>query len=187
MVTPVWRTDTASYADLVEILELAGDVPTFLPWPIGSGWTIADLAVVGDATKGAATLLTLSGTTPDDGQVEMTVVTEEAGVGLGARCARTAGPDPGVDACTGPPTTKVRAAGQQVPLWPITQWTNGAEEWERSVVVGEADGRWLWMVFRPATAMLMLQDGWHLREVGELGMQMVELPFGGPRGSWWDH
>ena len=53
------------------------------------------------------------------------------------------------------------------------------------MVVGEAAGRWLWLVFRPATAMLMLQDGWHLRQVGDLGVQMVELPFGGPGGSWW--
>ncbi len=187
VVTPVWRTDTASYEDLVQVLSLAGEVPTYLPWPVESGWSIADLAVVGDDAKGSATLLTLSGVTPADGPVEMTVVAEEAGVGLGARCARTYGPDPGVDACVGRPTTKVRVAGQQVPLWPITQWTNGAEEWERSVVVGEADGRWLWMIFRPATAMLMLQDGWHLRQVGDLGVQMVELPFGGTRGSWWDH
>lgn len=187
VVTPLWRTSTASYEDLVQVLSKAGEVPTYLPWPVESGWSIADLAVVGDDVKGSATLLTLSGVTPADGSVEMTVVTEEAGVGLGARCARTYGPDPGVDACAGPPTTKVRVAGQQVPLWPITQWTNGAEEWERSVVVGEADGRWLWMIFRPATAMLMLQDGWHLRQVSDLGVQMVELPFGGARGSWWDH
>jgi hypothetical protein len=187
VVTPVWRSDVASYEDLVQVLALAGEVPTYVPWPLGSGWSIANLAVVSDETKGSATLLTVTGVTPDDGPVEMTIVTEEAGVGLGARCARTEGPDPGIDACAGPPTTKVRVAGQRqlVPLWPITQWTNGAEEWERSVVVGEAAGRWLWLVFRPATAMLMLQDGWHLRPVGDLGVQMVELPFGGSGGSWW--
>ena len=31
----------------------------------------------------------------------------------------------------------------------------------------------------------MLQDGWHLRQVGDLGLQMVELPFGGPGPVWW--
>ncbi|MBC7277055.1 DUF6758 family protein [Nocardioides sp.] len=187
VVTPVWRTDEASYEDLVQVLALAGEVPTYVPWPVETGWSITDLAVVGDEAKGSATMLTWTGVTPDDGPVELTIVTEEAGVGLGARCARTEGPDPGVDACAGPPTTKVRVAGQMVPLWPVTQWTNGAEEWERSVLVGEAAGRWLWLVFRPATAMLTLQDGWHLRQVGDLGVQMVELPFGGTNGSWWDH
>ncbi|GGR68599.1 hypothetical protein GCM10010197_40190 [Nocardioides luteus] len=185
VVPPLWRTDLPSYDDLVTLLEHAGEVPTYVPWPLEPGWSITDLAVVGEEGKGVATLLTLSGTTPDDGAVEMTVVTEEAGVGLGARCARTEGPDPGIDACSGPPTTKVRVGGQLAPLWPVTQWTNGAEEWERSVVVGEAAGRWLWLVFRPATAMLMLQDGWQLRQVSDLGVQMVELPFGGPGGSWW--
>lgn len=184
MVRPVWRPDKASYADLVDHLGMAGAFPTYLPWPMDDGWVVTDFAVVGDAHAVSATLLAVGGVTAPDGQVEVIVVAEETGVGLGARCARTPWPGPGTEAGVGPPTARVRAGAQQVSLWPLTQWTNGAEEWERSVLVGEADGRWLWLIFRPASAALLLQDAWQLRDVTELGPAMVELPFGGTGGSW---
>ena len=57
-------------------------------------------------------------------------------------------------------------------------------EWDRSVVAGEADGRWLWMVLRPASAVLLLRDDWILRDVSGLGPPLVELPFGGPAPAW---
>jgi hypothetical protein len=77
----------------------------------------------------------------------------------------------------------LRIGSQTVSLWPIS--TSGETgEWDRSVVVGEAAGRWLWLVLRPASAMLLLHDGWQLRDVSALGMALVELPFGGPRAAW---
>lgn len=184
VVRPVWRPEQASYADFVEHLEMSGGFPTYVPWPLEDGWSVTDFAVVGNDGSVSATLLAVGGVTPDDGRTEVIVVAEETGVGLGARCAHTPWPGPGPEACAGPPTAKVRAGGKQVPLWPLTQWTNGAEEWERSVLVGEAGGRWLWLVFRPATAALLLQDHWQLRDVTELGPTMVELPFGGAGGAW---
>ena len=48
----------------------------------------------------------------------------------------------------------------------------------------EAGGRWLWVVLRPASAMLLLRDDWILRDVSGLGPPLVELPFGGPRPGW---
>ena len=53
-------------------------------------------------------------------------------------------------------------------------------EFDRSVFAGEAAGRWLWLVLRPASAMLLLRDDWILRDIAGLGPQLVELPFGGP-------
>jgi hypothetical protein len=47
------------------------------------------------------------------------------------------------------------------------------------VLAGEAAGRWLWMVMRPASAVLLLRDDWILRDVSETGPQLVALPFGG--------
>ena len=58
-------------------------------------------------------------------------------------------------------------------------------EWDRSVVVGEASGRWLWLVIRPASAILLLREEWQLRDVSGLGMALVEVPFGGPHTRWW--
>ena len=54
----------------------------------------------------------------------------------------------------------------------------------RSVLAGEAAGRWLWIVLRPASALLLLQDEWILRDVSALGPQLLETPFGGPRPGW---
>jgi hypothetical protein len=77
----------------------------------------------------------------------------------------------------------VRIDSQTVPLWPVS--TSGSiGEWDRSVVAGEANGRWLWMVLRPASAVLLLRDDWILRDVSGLGPPLVELPFGGPAPAW---
>ena len=81
----------------------------------------------------------------------------------------------------GPPLAKVRIAVHPIELWPVL--TSGAE-FDRSVFAGEADGRWLWLVLRPASAMLLLRDDWILRDVSGIGPPLLEMPFGGPRPVW---
>ena len=77
----------------------------------------------------------------------------------------------------------MRTDGQAVKLWPVS--TSAATgEWDRSVVAGEAGGRWLWLVLRPASAMLLLRDDWLLRDVSGLGPALIEMPFAGPRPTW---
>jgi len=226
VVQPLWRPEQAAYAAFVDHLALADGFPTYLPWPLGPGWEVSDFAVVRSGAA-VATLTLVSGTTDLDGPVEVMVVAEEAGVGLGARCAGTVGADPGPEVGDGPPMTKVKVGNQQVSLWPVSLWgagehadsaadpvtdpvpdrvtdpvngpasesaasTGGPDDggpddggpWSRSAVVGEAAGRWLWLVFRPASAILMLRDEWILRDVSDLGPSLVELPFGGGSGSW---
>lgn len=130
-----------------------------------------------------ATITCCSGTSELDGPVDAFVVAEEAGVGLGARCAGLVGDDPGAELGQGPPPIKVRIGSQTTPLWPVsTSGTRG--EFDRSVVAGEAAGRWLWLALRPASAMLLLRDDWILRDVSGVGAPLVEMPFGGPRPSW---
>ena len=51
-----------------------------------------------------ATLTCCSGTSELDGPVDVVVVAEEAGIGLGARCAGTLHDDPGDEVGIGPPT-----------------------------------------------------------------------------------
>ena len=78
---------------------------------------------------------------------------------------------------------RVRIASQQVPLWSVS--TSGSDaEFDRSVFAGEASGRWLWIVLRPASAMLLLRDDWILRDVSGLGPPLLEMPFGGQRPVW---
>jgi hypothetical protein len=82
----------------------------------------------------------------------------------------------------GPPAARVRVDSAGVPLWPVS--TSGPEALDRSVLAGEALGRWLWLVFRPASAALLLGDIGALHDVSELGPELVALPFVSVPRSW---
>jgi hypothetical protein len=182
LARPLLVPDEASYPAFAEHLRVAVGLPTYLPWPMGPGWSVTDFGVVA-GNRPVATLTCTSGTSALDGPVDVFVVTEEAGVGLGARCAGLAGDDPGADLGDGPPAVKVRIGSLSVPLWAVS--TSGSlPEFDRSVFAGEAEGRWLWIVLRPASAMLLLRDDWILRDVSGLGPQLLELEFGGTRRDW---
>jgi hypothetical protein len=182
-VAPLWHPPDASYDGFAAHLGRAAGFPTYLPWPLSPGWSVTDFAVVGGPHAARATLTCCSGTSELDGPVDVIVVAEEPGTGLGARVAGTRHGDPGAEIGDGPPAVQVRIASQGVRLWPVST-SRGSGEWDRSVVAGEAAGRWLWLVLRPASAMLLLRDDWILRDVSVAGPQLVELPFGGPRPHW---
>ena len=185
--TPVLRRpDQASYDGFAEALSAAGEFPTYLPWPMSPGWSVSDFAVVGEPHGGHdahATMTCSSGTSALDGPVDVFVVAEESGTGLGARCAGTVHLDPGPEIGAGPPTVRVRIGSQSVPLWAVSTSTSDLDL-DRSVVAGEAGGRWLWVVLRPASAVLLLRDEWILRDVSGIGPPLVEMSFGGPSPAW---
>ena len=183
VIAPLWRPDEASYDLFVEHLGATARFPTYLPWPLSPGWRVTDFAAVGEQGTGRAAMTCVSGTSELDGPVDVVVIAEEAGTGFGARVAGTPHDDPGDEVGQGPPTVKVRVDGQTVSLWPVST-SESRGEWDRSVLAGEAGGRWLWMVLRPASAVLLLRDDWILRDVSGLGPPLVELPFGGPAPSW---
>lgn len=183
LIDPLWRPDEASYDSFVAHLGATARFPTYLPWPLSPGWRVTDFAAVGDQTRGRAAMTCVSGTSALDGPVDVLVITEEPGTGLGARIAGTVHDDPGTEVGEGPPTVRVRIDSQTIPLWPVST-SMASTEWDRSVVAGEAEGRWLWLVLRPASAVLLLRDDWILRDVSGLGPPLVELPFGGPAPAW---
>lgn len=181
---PLWLPGEPTYDELAEHLRVAGSFPTYLPWPMGPGWSVTEFGVVADvAARPMATLTCCSGATGPDGPVDVFVVTEEVGVGLGARCAGLLHDDPGAEVGAGPPPVRVRLEGKTVPLWPVST-SRSDHEFDRSVFAGEAQGRWLWIVLRPASAMLLLRDDWILRDVSVMGPPLIEMPFGGPRPTW---
>ena len=183
VIPPLWRPEEVTYDAFVEHLGATARLPTYLPWPLSPGWRVTDFAAVGELGDGRAAMTCVSGTSELDGPVDVLVVTEEPGVGLGSRIAGTVHDDPGAEISDGPPTVRVRIDSQTVPLWPVST-SASTGEWDRSVVAGEASGRWLWMVLRPASAVLLLRDDWILRDVSGLGPPLVELPFGGPAPTW---
>ncbi|QZY30770.1 hypothetical protein K6T13_05050 [Nocardioides coralli] len=180
----LWRPRVPAYEAFAEHLRTAGRFPTLLPWPLSPGWSVSDFGVVVDgADRTLATVTCCSGTTEVDGRVDVLVVAEEAGVGLGGRCAGLPGADPGADFGQGPPAARLRVGSQSVPVWPVST-SHAAGDLDRSVVAGEADGRWLWLVMHPASAILLLQEEWLLRDVSGIGPPLVELPFSGPGPDW---
>jgi hypothetical protein len=181
-VEPLWRPEKVDYETFAELVGRAGDLPIYLPWPMSPGWSIADFGCV--AGRGpSATVTTTVGMSDLDGQVEVSVVTEDPGVGLGARVAGSKHTDPGDQVGSGPPAVRLRAGGRPVPMW-VVDVDAGDDFLGASVFAGEAEGRWLWLVLRPASAALLLHDEWLLADVTGFGPNALEMPFGGPRPAW---
>ena len=153
--------------------ELARDatIPVWLPWPMPAGWQVTGLArAVGDRREARGCAVTLSGPNPLGGPGELLVISEEPGVGLGARFAGLDGPDPGGDVAAGPPQGVVRSGHHDFPLWQVYQP-------ERAVFVGEAMGTWLWLIFSPAAAGVLLAEQLELADLRDR-MPDLDLPFG---------
>lgn len=190
-VMPLWRARQASYDAFAGHLLRAAGFPSYLPWPLGPGWSVSDFAAVahGDDGRARATMTCVSGTSQLDGPVDVMVISEEPGTGFGARLAGLVARDgmerldPGHEIGEGTAPVRVRVEQYPVGLWPVSV-SSSPGEWDRSVLAGEAGGRWLWLVLRPASAILLLRDDWILRDVSASGPQLVALPFGGPMPSW---
>ena len=183
-ITPLWRPAAADYETFADHLTRAGAIPTLLPWPLPPGWAVTDFGcVAGAGGPGRAAFVTISGPSELDGVVELTVISEEPGVGLGSRCAGLARTDPGAEIGDGPPHAKVRIDGHPISLWSVL--TSDVDiTFDRSVFAGEAHGRWLWLVLRPASAALLLKDEWILMDIADLGPELIDLPFGGSPPAW---
>jgi hypothetical protein len=96
---------------------------------------------------------------------DVVLVSEEPGIGLGARYAGLEGPDPGpalADALTHTAAqAKVTTNGQTAPLWLV----RGADG--RSAYVGEAEGLWLWAILWPADAGYLFAEDVNLLDLRE--------------------
>ncbi len=179
----LWRAADSTYDGFGALLIAAAGFPAYLPWPVAAGWRVSDFALVADARGAHATMTCCSGSSELDGPVDLVVVTEEPGIGVGARCAGLTGADPGPEVGRGPAAAHVPVDGHPVALWTVSTSAVDAE-FDRSVLVGEARGRWLWLVLRPPSALLFLGEEPPLRDVTSAGPALVELEFGGPAPAW---
>lgn len=182
-VPPLWRPEAASASSFSEHLSHAADFPTYLRWPMEPGWKVADFAAVGPPERVQATLTALAGTSAEDGDVQVLVVTEEPGTGLGARIAGTPGSDPGEHLSHGRPMAQVKVGPHAVKVWHVPT-AAGDGVLDRIVLAGEAAGRWLWLVLRPATAVLMLTEPWELADASGFRAVPYDGMFGGRRPEW---
>lgn len=146
-------------------------VPVWVPWPLPQGWLVTGFAAAGDERTGIrGCTVALSGPNPVGGPAEMLLVSEEPGVGLGARFAGLLGPDPGAQFTIGPPTALVKYAHHEFPLWSV-------DTTERAAFAGEVSGNWLWLVLWPQTAGLLMLEALKLRDLRDPGLAL-DLPFG---------
>ena len=176
VVPPLWRPGAASYDAFAEQLTAAGSFPTYLPWPMSPGWHVTDFGWSGDRGDAVATVTCCSGTSELDGPVDVMVVSEEAGTGPGrARAPAPPARDPGPEVGEGVPTAHVRIGGHEVALWSVST-SHADADFDRAVLVGEAQGRWLWIVLRPASALLLLRDDWILRDVARSARRSSRCP-----------
>lgn len=179
-VRPLWRAETAGYEEFALHLGRSQGMPTYLPWPLPPGWQVTGFATVGEAGTPVATLTSTTGTTARDGVVDLLVVTEEPGVGLGARVAGVPVTDPPVP--SGRPDLRIEVDQASAALWLVA--ARAEEAIGASVLLGEAGGRWLWVVVRPGPAVLLLNGGGLLRDVSHDGPSLLELAFGGIEPHW---
>jgi hypothetical protein len=169
-VHPVRAVHTPSVEGLDGVLRDA-QVPVWLPWPLPAGWLVTGFATAGDertGTRGCAVALT--GPNPVGGPGEMLLISEELGVGLGARLGGLDGPDPGDGFAAGPPQAFVQYGNHEFPLWHVAAP-------DRAVYAGEMSGHWLWLVLWPDTAGMLLVEPLPLRDLRDPGLDL-DLPFG---------
>ena len=171
-VQPLRPAHVPSTEGLHALLKTAA-VPVWLPWPIPLGWLVTGVTGAGDdrsGTRGCA--VALSGPNPVGGPAEMMLISEEPGIGLGARFAGLGGPDPGAHFASGPPAAVVEFGNHEFPLWSVD--TPGP-----AAFAGEVSGYWLWLVLWPHTAGLLMVEPLELRDLRDPG-QELDLPFGAP-------
>jgi hypothetical protein len=147
-------------------------LPTWLPWPMPANWSVSGVGRAGDGPE-QATVLACSGPDPIAGDADLILVCEEPGVGLGAYYAGAAGLDVGRQISGFPAATRILTGQHVAPLW----WVG--ERDDRDVLVGEASGRWLWIIAWPATAGAMIRDGLPFVDLRTLLGQLDVIPLSG--------
>ncbi|MEP6665990.1 MAG: DUF6758 family protein [Nocardioidaceae bacterium] len=153
-------------------------VPLWTPWPVPLGWTFGGLAHTGRGDRSGyddgakATVASWSGTDPFGDPVELVLVCEEAGSGVGSHFAGLVLSYPSRGVGEGPPHARFQVDGRPVPLWAVEAAT------DRAVFAGEAAGRWLWVVVHPAESSAIVVQPMQLVDARQLGAELTMLPVG---------
>lgn len=174
--------------------------PVWTPWPLPPGWSLGGVAYTSgtDWAGRDCTATSWLGTDPFGEPAEIMLVCEEAGAGVGGYFAGLSTNYPSAGVGEGPPHARFTVHGRPVPLWAVDRSSDGRpgrdtgrfdvnptdEERqltgadERSVYVGEAAGRWLWVIVHPAEAGAVVVHPWKLVDARTLGAELASIPAG---------
>lgn len=149
----------------------AVSAPVWVPWPLPFGWTFAGLAHTDPSQRdGAASVTVWWGTDPFEEPIELLLVCEEAGSGVGSHFAGVATSYPGTEVGVGPPHARFTVGGRPVSLWAVEARS------DRAVYAGEAAGRWLWAIVHPAEGSALVVEPLRLVDARLLGAELSTLP-----------
>jgi hypothetical protein len=166
-IAPVANSQTLAHA--IDVAK----VPVWVPRPLPVGWVVSGIGWAGDERTGArAVAIACTGPNPLGGPADLVVVAEEPGVGLGARLAGLEGTDPGL--LDGPPAAHLEAANHLSALWALPSVP------DRAAFAGEARGVWLWVVFWPERASVLLMEHLMLADQRDGVFSDIGLVFGAP-------
>lgn len=171
-VHPVQPVLSPSSTALAEVIAHS-QVPLWLPWPLPNEWRFSGVAYAGDPHTGArATVVAATGPSVFGGQGDMMLIAEEMGIGIGARFAGIAGPDPGPIFEDTVADARVYAAGRPTPMWSVP------DTGDRAVFVGAALGMWLWLVMWPAIDGTLIYQDLVLTDLRDAMSEIDQLPLG---------
>ncbi|MDN5855369.1 MAG: hypothetical protein L0K86_21490 [Actinomycetia bacterium] len=144
-------------------------VPAWVPWPMPKGWAVSG---IGHGVDGAS-IVACSGPDLLDDLADIFVICEEPGGSLGSSAlgATHAGSHraPDRQAADG----HITVDDHRAPMWRIDSDT------DRDVFLGEAAGRWLWLVMFPDTTSLIMSDDFRLRGLADLVGELDLVPLTG--------
>ena len=139
---------------------LSRPLPTWLPWPLPPGWQVSEfgcVAVGGTAAEASVRHVhrperPRRGRRADGGHRGARRRAGRAGSAASTR------PIPAAEVGQGPPLRQGAGRRRRRSRCGRCSTSDGTETLDRSVLAGEALGRWLWLVLRPASAALLLPD-----------------------------
>lgn len=145
--------------------------PLWVPWPIPVGWTFGGFAYSGDGTA-AVTVASWIGPDPFGDPTELVLVSEEPGGDVGGRFAGLETNYPAASVGLGSPHARFMLEGHPVSLWAVETVS------DRAVYVGEAAGRWLWVIVHPAESSAIVVQPLTLVDARSLGAELTVMPVG---------
>ena len=144
----------AAYPGTLGGLDQESKVPYWVPWPLPYGWLVTGFSGAGDERRGAAVRLSpCPGRTQSAGRPTSSSSPKSRASALARGLAGLKGIDP-VRGSPRRPHATVRVGGTGC-LWLVVPG-DSAGPGRCAAFAGEVGGGWVWIVFRPDSAAVML-------------------------------